>query len=191
MNIIVNKDLIFETDKYDVILLGTSTYCMLTNGFQSKMRLKYPFIEDANNKTNYGDKRKLGKRTTIENENTPIISLLYVCNYPNKTREFIDYEALENCLRTAAAEFKGKKIATTVIGSSLYDGNGDKEHILNIMQESLQGLDVDVYDYKQLDRVTEIKLQKDKIYKLKDIDFDKYQKLWDIKEEMFKKMYLK
>ena len=191
MNIIVNKDLIFETDKYDVILLGTSTYCMLTNGFQSKMRLKYPFIEDVNNKTNYGAKRKLGKRTTIENENTPIISLLYVCNYPNKTREFIDYEALENCLRTAAAEFKGKKIATTVIGSSLYDGNGDKERILNIMQESLQGLDVDVYDYKQLDRVTEIKLQKDKIYKLKDIDFDKYQKLWDIKEEMFKKMYLK
>ena len=45
MKIITNEDLIWKTDNYDVILVGTSIYCMLTNGFQSKMRMKYPYID--------------------------------------------------------------------------------------------------------------------------------------------------
>ena len=99
LNFIKNRDAIWETDKYDVVLLGTSIYCMLTNGFQSKMRLKYPYIETANDSTNYGDKRKLGKRLTIDGN--PVISLLYIANHPHSKREFLDYDALEHALATA------------------------------------------------------------------------------------------
>ena len=47
MNIIKDKDPISLTDDYDVILVGTSIYCMMPNGFQSKIRFKYPEIEAA------------------------------------------------------------------------------------------------------------------------------------------------
>lgn len=190
MKIITNEDLIWKTDNYDVILVGTSIYCMLTNGFQSKMRMKYPYIDKKNDATGYGDFRKMGTRLTIEEKGNPIISLMYICNYPNKNRVFLDYDALENCLRTATAEFKGKKVATTVLGGSLFDGNGDKDKILQIMEDCTKGMDLDVYDYVQLDRMKEIKLQKEKIIKLKDTDYKKYQKLWSMKDDMFKKMYL-
>ena len=107
LNIIKDKEPIWETDKYDVILVGTSIYCMLTNGFQSKMRLKYPYIDAINDSTNYGDSRKLGKRMTIQGK--PIISLMYIANYPHRKRVFVDYDALEHAMATANAEFKGKK----------------------------------------------------------------------------------
>ena len=42
MNIIKDSDLIWETDNFDVILVGTTIYCSLPDGFQRKMRRKYP-----------------------------------------------------------------------------------------------------------------------------------------------------
>lgn len=191
INFVRNKDLIWETDNYDVILVGTSIYCMLSNGFQGKINLKYPFLEEENNKTSYGNLKKLGTRITINKENTPIISLMYICKHPHKTREFISYDALEQCLRTAMAEFKGKKIATTLLGCSVFDGNGDREKILGIMEDCTKGYSLDVYDYKQLDKNDEIELIKRKIISTKDTNPEKYQEMWNKREEIFKQMYLK
>lgn len=191
INFAKNKDLIWETDNYDVILVGTSIYCMLSNGFQGKMNLKYPFLEEENNKTSYGNLNKLGTRITIERENSPIISLMYICKHPHKTREFISYDALEQCLRTAMAEFKGKKIATTLLGCSVFDGNGDRDKILGIMEDCTKGYSLDVYDYKQLDKNDEIELIKRKIISTKDTNPEKYQEMWNKREEIFKQMYLK
>ena len=191
INFAKNKDLIWETDNYDVILVGTSIYCMLSNGFQGKMNLKYPFLEEENNKTSYGNLNKLGTRITIERENSPIISLMYICKHPHKTREFISYDALERCLRTAMAEFKGKKIATTLLGCSVFDGNGDRDKILGIMEDCTKGYSLDVYDYKQLDKNDEIELIKRKIISTQDTNPEKYQEMWNKREEIFKKIYLK
>ena len=151
MNIIKDKDPIWETEKYDVILVGTSIYCMLTNGFQSKIRFKYPHVDDANNKTPFGDKRKLGKRLTVEpiEDGQPIISLLYIANYPHSKRVFVDYEALENALATANAEFKGKKVMTTLLGESAFDGNGDREKLLKII-EKLGEIAIEAWRPRQL-----------------------------------------
>ena len=41
LTFIKDQDLIYDTEKYDVILVGTSIYCDLKTGFQSKMRYKY------------------------------------------------------------------------------------------------------------------------------------------------------
>ncbi len=147
MNIVKDKDLIWDTDKYDVILVGTSIYNLLTQGFQSKMAVKYPYILEPNNSTPYADKRKYGKRLTIQGE--PIISLMYICGYPHSKRDYLNYEALENCLATANGEFKGKKVATTILGTSPFDGNGDRERCLEIIEENNKNLNLTVYDYKQ------------------------------------------
>ena len=189
MKVIKDIDPINITDDYDVILVGTSIYCMMPNGFQSKIRFKYPEIEEANDSSPYGDQRKLGKRLTLYG--SPIISLLYITKYPNYNRDYLDYDALRNCLLTATAEFRGKKVMATVIGASLYDGNGDKERILQIMEECTKGLDLDVFDYHQMSRQDEMKLWRRKIYRVKLTDKEKYRTLRNKREEIYKKLYLK
>jgi hypothetical protein len=188
INIIKDKDAIWETDKYDVILVGTSIYCMLTNGFQSKLRIKYPYIEDINNSTNYGDLRKLGKRMTIQGN--PIISLMYIAKYPHSKREFVDYDALEHALATANAEFRGKKVMTTMLGCSKFDGNGDRDKVLEIMERNATNIDLYVYDYPQLEKRKEIALH---FRRLRDIEFtepEKFAKIWPIRKKLIKDLYL-
>ena len=85
---------------------------------------EYPkeVVENVNNvitilNESYGDNRKLGKRLTVDGK--PTISLLYICGYPSlRHGPSINYEALKNCIITANAEFKGKKVMTTMIGSA-------------------------------------------------------------------------
>ena len=150
VKVIENEDAIWHTDEYDVILVGTSIYNMLTNGFQFKLKCKFPEIEKANQTTNYGDKRKLGKRMTVNNT-TPIISMMYICNYPSlRNGPSIDYEALKSAIMTANAEFKGKKVMTTMIGCSDFDGNGDKDKVLDILETYGKDMDITIYDYHQL-----------------------------------------
>lgn len=188
LNIITGKDAIWETDKYDVILVGTSIYCMLSNGFQSKLRLKYPYIEEINDSTNYGDLRKLGKRMTIQGK--PIISLMYIAKYPHSKREFVDYDALENALATANAEFRGKKVMTTLLGCSKFDGNGDREKVLKIMECNTQNMDIDVYDYLQLEKRKEIALYFKKIRTFEESEPEKFKQLWPVRKELIKNLYL-
>jgi hypothetical protein len=188
MNIIKDKDAIAYTDNYDVVLVGTSIYNMLGNGFQSKIRYKYPYVDEINDTTPYGDTRKLGKRLTIDGE--PIISLLYICGYNRKSLVTLDYDALENALLTAKAEFKGKRVMTTVLGASQFDGNGDRERVLDIMVRSTKGLDLDVYDYRQLPKMEEIWYWKRKIFLIKDINRKKYIELTKGRNEILRKLYL-
>lgn len=149
IKIIENEDAIWHTEEYDVILVGTSIYNMLTNGFQYKLKMKYPEIETANQTTNYGDKRKLGKRLTIDGE--PTISLLYICKYPGlRYGPPIDYDALKNAITTANAEFKGKKVMSTMIGCSDFDGNADKDKVIEILETYGKDMDITIYDYKQM-----------------------------------------
>lgn len=197
MKIIKDKDLIWEVEKYDVILVGTTIYCMLSNGFQSKIRYKYPHVEKANEQTPYGDQRKLGTRLTVEpiEDGHPTISLLYIARYPHSKRVFLDYESLENALATANAEFKGKKVATTVLGITPFDGNGERERVLKIMEENTKDLDLDVYDYTQLDKIRERGLVISQLIKQARKKIGKSKKamkpMWSGFDNVVKKLYLK
>lgn len=191
VKIITGKDLIWDTEKYDVVLVGTSIYCMLTGGFQSKMRFKYPLIEKENNNTPYGDIRKLGKRLTITRESVkPIISLMYICKYPRSNKETIDYDSLENCLLTANSEFSGMNVASTIIGTSRFDGNGDKDKCIDIINRTTPNINLTLYDYEQKSRREEVNEYKKFIYSFRKNDKEKYKNL--LKEEVneLKKLFL-
>lgn len=190
LNIITDRELIIDTEKYDVVLVGTSIYCMLTAGFQSKMRFKYPFIEDENNKTSYGDIRKLGKRLTLTTDRNPIISLMYICGYPRSNKIFIDYESLEKCLSTANYEFSGMNVASTIIGTSKFDGNGDREKCLEIINKTTSNINLTLYDYEQKTRREEINEYKKYIYSFKKLDKEKYKYLLENEKKELKKLYL-
>lgn len=151
--IIKDIDLITQIDKFDVILVGTNTYHTMGNGFQKKIRLKYSESYNLNLTTKYGDKKKLG--TTITTNGTPRISLCFITHgynfRPDLTPDYLDYDALEKCLKQANIEFSDMKVATTLIGGSKFDGNGDKKRILNIIESNSDKMDLCIYDYEQLD----------------------------------------
>lgn len=191
--IIKNKEPIYETENYDVILIGVSTHNTLMGNFQGKMGIKYPIVEKVNNKTPFGDLRKLGKRITIDKIGKPIISLMYICTYPSIKAEFVDYKALENCLKTANAEFKGKKVMTTVLGTTRFDGRGNRRKCLKILKECTKDLDLYVYDYEQISLREEMVRQSKYFSKMKEQykdDKEMCKKIVELKKEMLKKTYL-
>ena len=188
VKIVKDKDPIWDTDNFDVILLGTSAYNLLGGGFASKLKFKYPIIEERNSNTKYGDASKIGTRLTVDGN--PIISLMYICGYPRANKETVDYDALNLCLTTANSEFKGKKVLMTIVGSSQFDGSGDKEKCLNLISECLTDLDVTVYDYKQKKRYEEIEEQRKYLRSLQYSDKEKYEKLHDVFDVYLKKLYL-
>lgn len=154
VNLIEGKDPIWETDKYDVVLAGISTYHKMTNGYLSKLRFKYPDTEEADKNTPYGDKRKMGTAITVGKD--PVIYLMYVSGYPYGDRDSFDYDALRMCLSLAAARFKGKKIMSTIHGCTGMDGNADHDRVMAIMLEVFSDIDIDVYDYEFVDRNVEM-----------------------------------
>ena len=188
LKIIKDKDPIWETDKFDVILIGTSIYNQLNGGFQSKIKYKYPIIDEKNRETKYADFSKLGTRITIND--TPTISLMYICGYPRPNIDTVDYDSLTKCLLTANAEFRGKKVLTTILGSSQFDGNGDKDKCLKIIKDSTKDLDITLYDYEQKKRADEIREQKMYLKSLQYTDIEKYNKLKDVFDLYLKKLYL-
>ena len=188
LKIIKDKDPIWETDKFDVILIGTSIYNQLNGGFQSKMKYKYPMVDEKNRETKYADFSKLGTRITINN--TPIISLMYICGYPRPNIDTVDYDSLTKCLLTANAEFRGKKVMATILGSSQFDGNGDKDKCLKIIEDSTKDLDITLYDYEQKKRADEIREQKMYLKSLQYTDIEKYNKLKNVFDLYLKKLYL-
>lgn len=188
LKIIKDKDPIWETDKFDVILIGTSIYNQLNGGFQSKMKYKYPIVDEKNRETKYADFSKLGTRITINN--TPIISLMYICGYPRPNIDTVDYDSLTKCLLTANAEFRGKKVMATILGSSQFDGNGDKDKCLKIIEDTTKDLDITLYDYEQKKRADEIREQKMYLKSLQYTDIEKYNKLKNVFDLYLKKLYL-
>lgn len=188
MTIVKDKDPIWDTDDFDVVLVGTSVYNQLNGGFQSKMRYKYPFIDEENRKTKYADYSKMGTRVTVGKE--PSISLLYISGNYKTLSTTLNYEALEKCLQTANAEFKGKKVVTTVLGSTRFDGRGDKEKCLKIIEENTSDLDLTVYDYEQKTRKEEVDEQNKYLSFLRRTNQEKYQQLKSVFDLYLKKLYL-
>lgn len=194
VTIIKNKEAIYDTEDYDVVLVGVSTHNMLMGNFQSKMGIKYPIVEKVNDNTAYGDLRKLGKRITIDDlgEGKPIISLMYICGYPSN-RTYLKYDALEKCLRTANAEFKGKKVMTTLLGSTKFDGKGEKKKCLNLIKKCCTDIDLYIYDYEQITIVEEVRRQVQYFKNLKEQyknDKTMIEKIKEMSIEMRKKTFL-
>lgn len=154
LTLVKDIDLIEDVTKYDVILVGTNTYHTMGNGFQKKVRVNYPDTYKLNVSTKYGDKNKLGSRLTTSNS-SPIFSLCFITHgynfRPDINPDYLDYEALEKCIKSANSEFSGLNVATTIIGCSKFDGNGDREKVLDILNKNSNNINLYVYDYNQLE----------------------------------------
>lgn len=184
IHLIENETLIDKVFEYDVILVGTNIQNALGNGFQYLVKLNFPEVDKANKETNYCDKRKLGTVKVVKT--TPIFCLLYVNqgNYSPKTKpDYLDYEALEKCMSLINDNFKGKKIASTIIGFDYYEGNGDKNKIMEILNRFSTNFDLYLYDFEQVDYVKERDTRwKNIVNQLGTISHEEYENL---KKEFF------
>ena len=78
----------------------------------------------------------------------------------------------------------------TILGSSQFDGNGDKDKCLKIIEGSTKDLDITLYDYEQKKRADEIREQKMYLKSLQYTDIEKYNKLKNVFDLYLKKLYL-
>ena len=189
MTLIENTDLFPHVNEYDVILVGTNTYCSLTQGFQRDVMLHFPHVQDENMKTRYGDRDKLG--TILQVEGTPKFILCFICegNFrPDISTDYLDYGSLEKCLSLAKIITRGQKVATTLMGASRFDGNGDKKRILSLFERILGDVEVDVYDYFQMSKDERKKAIRMKELAVKETDREAYYRMVAERKEREKKI---
>ena len=73
--------------------------------------------------------------------------------------------------------YKEKNIATTLLGASRFDGNGDRDRIMEIFERTLTDVNVTVYDYFQKSRAEEMKEVRDNELAVKKVDREAYYQM--------------
>lgn len=152
ITIIKDKDLIYDVKEYDIVLVGVNIMNSKGNGFQNKVYRNFPEVYIAHRDSNYADKSKLGTVSVVPGE--PTFCLCYISKgryRPDKFPDTVEYDSLEECITLVAENFEDKKIASTIMGWSEYEGGGDKEKILKIFKKVFKDVDITLYDYEQLD----------------------------------------
>ena len=192
INIIKDIDLFDNVKDYDIVLVGTNIYCNLSQGFQRKVMLNYPYVQEMNMLTKYADKKKLGTILECKNEGNPTFLLLYITegNFrPDLKKDTLSYESLEKCIKLINILYKGMNIACPFLGSSRFDGNGDKDKILKIIENNSKNVNITIFDYEQKSRAEELKETRKKELKLKEENIDAYYEAVKKRKEKAEERY--
>ena len=181
INIIKDVDLFEHVDEYDAVLIGTNTYCTMSQGIQLKVMLNYHYVYEKNLETKYADPEKMGTILECKSDGEPTFCLCFITNSynfrPDIQKDYLSYESLEKCLGLVNLLYRGKKIATTLLGASRFDGNGDRDKIMEIFNNTIKDVDLTIYDYHQKSRAEEMKEVRDKELEVKKGDREKYYKM--------------
>ena len=181
INIIKDVDLFDNLEGYDAILVGTNTYSVMSQGLQLKVMLNYPYVFEKNLDTKYGDPTKVGTILECKSEEEPTFCLCFITkgyNFrPDILSDYLEYEGLEKCLKLVNVLYKGKKVATPMLGASRFDGNGDKDKILEIFKAIITDVNLTIYDYYQKGRDEELLEILKNESKVKETDRDAYYKM--------------
>ena len=195
MNFIENVDIIDHVSEYDSVLVGTNLYCTMSQGLQLKVMLDYPYVYERNLETKYGDKDKLGTLLECRSDNEPTFCLCFITegyNFrPDLAKDYLSYEALDKCLKLANVLYGGKHIACPLLGSSRFDGNGDRDRIIDLFKSNLKDVDVTIYDYFQKSRQEEMKEIREEELKVKEIDREKYYQMVKQRKEKAEERFRK
>lgn len=152
ITIVKNKPLIEDIFDYDIIIVGTGIHNALGNGFQYDVKINFPFVEEAIKNTPYADKRKLGTVTVINKQPIFCVGFIHQGGFrKDLTPDFLDYQALTEVLTLIDDNFENKRIATSLIGCSQFDGNGDRDKVLEIFSGLSDKNEYFIYDYEQRD----------------------------------------
>lgn len=150
---IFDEELIPHVHEYDVILYGMGINNSFSTGFANDIAINFPKVrKDENRESPYGDKRKYGDVYETECDGIRFCAC-YMHNGGYRKgkdgEEYVDYDALRSCIDKMSQKYRGKKIASPLIGSSAYDGNGDADRIMSLYEDAFKDCDIDLYLYDQ------------------------------------------
>lgn len=198
IKIIENEDLFPHVNEYDLILVGTNVYCNLSNGFQRDVALNYPFVREINFNTKYGDVDKLGSIVLCEDDSEIVkFCLSYICRgFPPRLKkgeliDYLSYESLEKCLKKINVLYKGMNIACPLLGCSRFDGNGNKEKVIELFKQTCTDINITIYDYEQKSRDEKLKEIRTKELEVKEKDYNAYREMVKKRKEEAEKRYKK
>ena len=181
INVIKDIDLHNHVGEYDVVLVATTNYCTMSHGIQLQVMLNYPYVYDKNLETKYGDPEKLGTVLECSKDGEPTFCLCFITNSynfrPDLQKDYLSYESLEKCLKLVNVLYKDKRVACTLMGESRFDGNGDRERILEIFDNTIMDVDLTIYDYYQKSRAEEMKEVREKELEVKAKDRKAYYEM--------------
>lgn len=152
VDIVINENLINHIDEYDAIIIATNCYQVMRNGFQYEVSKVFPYVLERNYETRYGDITKLGTITETSKNDGPKFILAFTTfgyNFKGNDADFFEYESFEKCLKMINILYKGKHLATTMVGCTEFDGNANEDMILDIINKEVRDFDLTIYDYKQ------------------------------------------
>ena len=170
-------------DGHEVILVGTNQNCSMAQGFQRFVMLNYPYVQEKNLTTNYGDTRKLGLTMHVEKqEEDPEFCICYMYRHntrPDLKTDTVAYDALEQCLEHVASFYSGRNIGTTLMGASKFEGGGDRNRILDIFHKVFdkENVMVTVYDYEQKSRAETMKEIRQRELEVRDENINEYYRM--------------
>lgn len=195
INIIQDIDIYEHLNEYDVILVGTNVYCTMSQGLQLQLMLNYPYVYNKNLETKYGDIEKMGTLLECKKENYPTICLCFITkgyNFrPDLESDYLSYDSLAQCLCKVNIIYKGKNVACPLLGSSRFDGNGDKDKIYEIFKNILTDVNVTIYDYHQKRRDEMMKEVRERELEIKKQDHKKYYEAVAKRKKEANERYLK
>lgn len=181
IKILKDVDLYPHVGEYDCVLLGTNTYCTMSQGIQLQIILNYPYVQEENLKTKYADQEKLGTILECKKDGEPTFCLCFITESygfrPDLQKDFLSYESLEKCLQLVNVLYKGKKLACPLLGASRFDGNGDHDKIMEIFNKTINDVDLTIYDYCQKSRKEMLHETYAKEQEVKEKDRDAYYKM--------------
>ena len=151
-----DKFLIEDIKKYTIVLVPMSANNSMNSGFAYEIGLNFPPIREKVQTTPYGDRRKFGTVSVFKDEGITFCICFMHTGGQSKQAEYVKYDSLADCLDLINIDFKGKTVASPILGSTKYDGRGDKEKIINIFKEHCTDIDLILYDYEERNFMDEI-----------------------------------
>ena len=162
---IINGD-IFESDA-DAILHQVNCQGKMGSGVARQVKERYPFVYELYKQACDNDKKcrpaGMGKSMLLgyaqvcplksslageEKYKQCIVNLFAQDKYGYDGKCYTDYGALQKCLESVNAKFRGKKVAIPYM-MSCYRGGGDWDIVSTIIFNTLKDCDVTFYRYNK------------------------------------------
>lgn len=156
VTIVKDKFLIEDIKKYTIVLVPMSANNSMNSGFAYEIGLNFPPIREKVQTTPYGDRRKFGTVSVFKDDGITFCICFMHTGGQSKQVEYVKYDSLADCLDLININFKGKTVASPILGSTKYDGRGDKEKIINMFKEHCTDIDLILYDYEERNFMDEI-----------------------------------
>lgn len=125
-----------KSGEFNAIAHGCNCFCTMGGGIALQIKKNFPKAYRADLKTEKGDLSKLGTFTSayVEKYDLDVINLYTQYRYGGKGT-YVNYYAVEDCMRNINARYKGCKIGFPKIGCGL--AGGDWKIIRKIMVREL------------------------------------------------------